>query len=154
MGGVKLTLDLAIGATSEIESEDKSKIESIALRVKELNGRLMDIRREQVFQRVSEFIPSRGYADGIGTRGRISGPKRIHKRKDCEVDINSAGCIRCHVRVAVVSFKSILYQAEVDVEHINRESFTNKYEKAASGNTRHKPSHGDGLYKTGHIASF
>jgi p24 family protein alpha len=51
-GGVKLTVDLAIGETSKIESEDKSKIESIVGRVRELNGRLQDIRREQVFQRV------------------------------------------------------------------------------------------------------
>jgi p24 family protein alpha len=52
MGGVKLSLDLAIGATSKIESDDKGKIEGIVGKVKELNGRLMDIRREQVFQRV------------------------------------------------------------------------------------------------------
>jgi hypothetical protein len=51
-GGVKLTIDLAIGETSKIESEDKSKIESIVGKVRELNGRLQDIRREQVFQRV------------------------------------------------------------------------------------------------------
>jgi hypothetical protein len=51
-GGVKLTVDLAIGETSKIESEDKSKIESIVGKVRELNGRLQDIRREQVFQRV------------------------------------------------------------------------------------------------------
>jgi hypothetical protein len=52
MGGVKLSLDLAIGATSKIESDDKGKIEGIVGKVKELNGRLMDVRREQVFQRV------------------------------------------------------------------------------------------------------
>jgi hypothetical protein len=52
MGGVRLTLDMAIGATSKIESDDKDKIEGIVGKVKELNGRLMDIRREQVFQRV------------------------------------------------------------------------------------------------------
>lgn len=51
-GGVKLTIDLAIGETSKIESEDKSKIDSIVAKVKELNGRLSDIRREQIFQRV------------------------------------------------------------------------------------------------------
>ena len=52
MGGVRLTLDMAIGATSKIESDDKDKIEGIVGKVRELNGRLMDIRREQVFQRV------------------------------------------------------------------------------------------------------
>jgi hypothetical protein len=51
-GGIKLTLDLAIGETSAIESTDKGKIQDIVKRVKDLNGRLQDIRREQVFQRV------------------------------------------------------------------------------------------------------
>lgn len=52
VGGIKLTLDLAIGETSQIESTDKSKIQDIVQKVKDLNGRLQDIRREQVFQRV------------------------------------------------------------------------------------------------------
>ena len=52
-GGIKLTLDLAIGETTKIESEDKGKIETMVTKVKELNSRLVDIRREQVFQRVS-----------------------------------------------------------------------------------------------------
>ena len=52
VGGIKLNLDLAIGETSQIESTDKSKIQDIAQKVKDLNGRLQDIRREQVFQRV------------------------------------------------------------------------------------------------------
>jgi hypothetical protein len=47
-----LSLDMAIGATSKIESDDKGKIEGIVGKVRELNGRLMDIRREQIFQRV------------------------------------------------------------------------------------------------------
>ncbi|RQM05541.1 hypothetical protein DH86_00001572, partial [Scytalidium sp. 3C] len=53
-GGVKLSLDLAIGETSEIESADKGKIEDIVKKVKDLNARLNDIRREQVFQRERE----------------------------------------------------------------------------------------------------
>lgn len=56
-GGVKLTVDLAIGETSKIESEDKSKIDNIVAKVKELNGRLSDIRREQIFQRVCIGVP-------------------------------------------------------------------------------------------------
>lgn len=56
MGGIKLTLDLAIGETSAIESTDKGKIQDIVKRVKDLNGRLQDIRREQVFQRVSASL--------------------------------------------------------------------------------------------------
>ncbi|PQE30473.1 emp24 gp25L p24 family GOLD protein [Rutstroemia sp. NJR-2017a WRK4] len=51
MGGIKLTLDMAIGETSQIESDDKGKINDIVQKVKDLNGRLQDIRREQVFQR-------------------------------------------------------------------------------------------------------
>ncbi|KAL2223347.1 putative endosomal cargo receptor [Thermoascus aurantiacus ATCC 26904] len=53
-GAVKLTLDIAIGETSKIESEDKGKIADIVQKVKDLNGRLQDIRREQVFQRERE----------------------------------------------------------------------------------------------------
>lgn len=52
LGSIRLTLDLAIGETSQIESTDKGKIHDIAKRVQDLNGRLQDIRREQVFQRV------------------------------------------------------------------------------------------------------
>ncbi|KAL1981520.1 hypothetical protein VTN96DRAFT_2501 [Rasamsonia emersonii] len=51
---VKLTLDIAIGATSKIESEDQGKMADIVQRVKDLNSRLQDIRREQVFQRERE----------------------------------------------------------------------------------------------------
>lgn len=53
-GGVRLTLDLAIGDSSQIESSDKDKLQDIATRVKDLNARLQDIRREQVFQRERE----------------------------------------------------------------------------------------------------
>ncbi|KAI9829361.1 MAG: emp24p/erv25p- protein [Phylliscum demangeonii] len=52
--GVKLTLDLAIGDTSAIESTDKGKIQDIASKVRDLNERLQSIRREQVFQRERE----------------------------------------------------------------------------------------------------
>ncbi|KAB5515250.1 emp24/gp25L/p24 family/GOLD-domain-containing protein [Coniochaeta sp. 2T2.1] len=53
-GGVRLTLDLAIGESSAIESKDKDKLEDIVTRVRDLNSRLADIRREQVFQRERE----------------------------------------------------------------------------------------------------
>ena len=43
---------MAIGETSNIESTDKGKIGDIVSKVRDLNGRLQDIRREQVFQRV------------------------------------------------------------------------------------------------------
>ena len=52
---MKLTLDLAIGETSAIESSDKGKLSEIAQKIRDLNGRLQDIRREQVFQRVSNI---------------------------------------------------------------------------------------------------
>jgi len=51
-GQVKLSVDLAIGETSAIESTDKGKMSEIAQKVRDLNGRLQDIRREQVHQRV------------------------------------------------------------------------------------------------------
>lgn len=53
-GGIKLTLDMVIGETNQIESSDKTKIQDITSRVKDLNARLNDIRREQVFQRERE----------------------------------------------------------------------------------------------------
>jgi hypothetical protein len=55
--GVRLHLDLAIGETTQLESRDKEKLADIEQRVKDLSGRLQDIRREQVFQRV-DFLPS------------------------------------------------------------------------------------------------
>ncbi|KAG6030261.1 hypothetical protein E4U41_000142 [Claviceps citrina] len=53
-GGIKMKLDLTIGQSGAIESSDKSKLQDIASRVKDLNARLIDIRREQVFQRERE----------------------------------------------------------------------------------------------------
>ena len=52
LGTIKMSLDLAIGETSEIESADKPKIDTIVQRVKDLKSRLEDIKREQIFQRV------------------------------------------------------------------------------------------------------
>ncbi|KAA8900635.1 emp24/gp25L/p24 family/GOLD-domain-containing protein [Sphaerosporella brunnea] len=52
--GVRLHLDLAIGETTKIESRDKEKLQDIEQRVRDLSGRLQDIRREQVFQRERE----------------------------------------------------------------------------------------------------
>lgn len=47
-----MKLDLVIGDTGQIESSDKDKLQDITSRIKDLNARLNDIRREQVFQRV------------------------------------------------------------------------------------------------------
>lgn len=52
-GAVRVTLDIAIGETSKIETEDKDKMKDIVQRIRDLNSRLHDIRREQVYQRVS-----------------------------------------------------------------------------------------------------
>ena len=56
VGGVKVILDVAIGETSRIESADKDKISDIVKKVRDLNGRLNDIKREQVFMRVSSSV--------------------------------------------------------------------------------------------------
>ncbi|KAJ6135837.1 hypothetical protein N7512_000997 [Penicillium capsulatum] len=53
-GAVKFSLDLVIGETSKIETEDKDKMKDIVQRVRDLNSRLHDIRREQVYQRERE----------------------------------------------------------------------------------------------------
>ncbi|KAF2127253.1 hypothetical protein P153DRAFT_368568 [Dothidotthia symphoricarpi CBS 119687] len=53
-GTVKFTLDMAIGETSKIESTDKDKVETLVQKVIDLNARLADVRREQVFQRERE----------------------------------------------------------------------------------------------------
>lgn len=58
MGGLRVELDMAIGETSAIESTDKSKMEDLVSRIRDLNGRLADVRREQVFQRVRRGIES------------------------------------------------------------------------------------------------
>jgi hypothetical protein len=51
-GGIKFYLDLVIGETSRIESTDKGKIDDLTAKVRDLKGRLQDIRNEQVHQRV------------------------------------------------------------------------------------------------------
>jgi hypothetical protein len=62
-GTVKFTLDMAIGETSKIESTDKGKIDDIVQKVSDLNKRIQDIRREQVFQRVC--LSSPGFGKGV-----------------------------------------------------------------------------------------
>jgi len=53
---IKFHLDLAVGETSDLDRGNKDQKDSLVQRVQELNARLQDIRREQVFQRV--FAPS------------------------------------------------------------------------------------------------
>ena len=52
-GSVKFTLDMAIGETSRIESTDKAHVQTLVEKIQDLNSRLQDVRREQIFQRVS-----------------------------------------------------------------------------------------------------
>jgi len=54
VGGIKFELDMAIGETSAIESSDKGKMGEVVSKVRDINARLQDIRREQVFQRERE----------------------------------------------------------------------------------------------------
>jgi len=49
---VKLHLDLAVGETGDLNKPSSDETESLARRIQDLNARLQDIRREQVFQRV------------------------------------------------------------------------------------------------------
>jgi len=55
---VKLHLDVAVGETGDLnrQDNDKDQSESLAQRIKDLNARLQDIRREQVFQRVRRLL--------------------------------------------------------------------------------------------------
>ena len=51
---VKMEFDMAIGETSQLRSADQEKIDSLVGRVIDLQHRLVDIKREQVFQRERE----------------------------------------------------------------------------------------------------
>ncbi|KAI6796342.1 hypothetical protein KC367_g7251 [Hortaea werneckii] len=54
VGGIKFELDMVIGETSQIESSDKDKIGEVVQKVRDINARLQDVRREQIFQRERE----------------------------------------------------------------------------------------------------
>lgn len=45
---------MAIGETSAIESSDKDKLSEVVQKVRDINARLQDVRREQIFQRERE----------------------------------------------------------------------------------------------------
>jgi len=124
-GGIKLTLDLAIGETSAIESSDKGKLQDIASRVSDLSARLQDIRREQVFQRVRTSSPpprrgGRGVLFSLtrgttGARGRVQRPVRIDQRARDPLDSDPARRPRRHLRVAAVASAVLLHQTEAHV---------------------------------------
>lgn len=141
-GGVRLTLDLAIGETSAIESSDKNKLQDIAQRVRDLNARLNDVKREQVFQRVGtfpSFLPSQGarYLQRrqgrgneiscgsivtnasptyTGARGRVPRPVRVDQRARCALDPHPVGGAGYYLRVAAVTSAVVLHQAEAYID--------------------------------------
>jgi len=122
-GGIKLRLDLAIGDSNQIESSDKGKLQDIASRVKDLNARLNDIRREQVFQRVRHHSPSRALHALLtcitGARGRVPRPVRDDQRSRYSLDHHPAHRHRHHLRMAALPPALLLHQAEA---HLNHES--------------------------------
>jgi hypothetical protein len=82
-----------VGETGEIDRSSKEKSESLAQRVQDLNARLQDIRREQVFQRVHSPQPlpplyardgvvggDLDCADGVFRRGRRNFVIRVRVR--------------------------------------------------------------------------
>ena len=116
LGNIKLTLDLAIGESSKIESSDKGKIQGIVQKVKDLNARLQDIRREQVFQRVCgmSLLPVEIIADirYAGTRGRVQRSVGGYECQGGKVDACATGGAGYYVCLAIVSPSGFLYQAE------------------------------------------
>lgn len=67
VGGIKFELDMVIGETSQIESSDKDKMGEVVQKVKDLNARLQDVRREQVFQRERE-MEFRDQSESVNSR--------------------------------------------------------------------------------------
>ena len=115
-----MTLDMAIGETSQIESTDKGKISEIVKKVRELNARLGDIRREQVFQRVGECLQDLGDLLRVllltrhlsGARSGVQRPVRINECASREVDTPAARRARRDLCLAAFSFESVLHQAK------------------------------------------
>ena len=115
-----MTLDMAIGETSQIESTDKGKISEIVKKVRDLNARLGDIRREQVFQRVSECLQdSRGLlrvlvltCHSSGARSGVQRPVRVNKCTSREVDTPAARRAGRDLCLAAFSFEGVLHQAK------------------------------------------
>jgi len=114
-GTVKFTLDMAIGETSKIESTDKDKVQTLVQKVQDLNSRLQDVRREQIFQRVRESIPLAVMLMTnvhLGARSRIPRPVRTHQLARRQVDTYPALRSRRHLRVAAFALAGLLHQAE------------------------------------------
>jgi hypothetical protein len=114
-GTVKFTLDLAIGETSKIESTDKDKVQTLVQKVQDLNSRLLDVRREQVFQRVCASYCGNLRNDANGHAGTRS---RTHKLSRRPVDNDPARRPRRDVRMATFAFARLLHQAEAYVDSV------------------------------------
>lgn len=127
-GNIKLEVDMAIGETSRIESDDKHKIGDIVSKVRDLNARLSDIRKEQVFQRVS-FAVMLSICVEIctdsrepGTRGRVQKHVRIYQRPCRALDSYPTCHPRCHLRLAALSSQSLLHQAKAHLDDLSRKN--------------------------------
>lgn len=119
-GGIKLKLDLVIGETSEIESNDKDKLQDIASRIRDLHHRLNDIRREQVFQRVGRTSTNKTmFLANIvnqGTRGRIQRSVRIYQWPCHPLDHHPTRRPRPHLCLATLESEVLLHQAEAYIK--------------------------------------
>lgn len=118
-GGVKFTLDLVIGETSKIESDDRGKVEDLVGKVKDLNRRLEDIRREQVFQRVSTALrccSSKLLLTAFtGARSRVQKPVGDRQCSSGALDNHSVGGFGRYLCLATFALAFILHQAKIDL---------------------------------------
>ena len=116
---VKFTLDMAIGETSKIESTDKGKMDDLSQKIRDLNSRLQDVRREQVFQRVGSRGREVGKGEVLmvwtGARGRVPRSERAYEFEGGAMDADSVGGAGHHLRVAAVASAGFLHQAEAYV---------------------------------------
>jgi hypothetical protein len=114
---------MAIGETSRIESTDKDKVQTLVQKVKDLNSRLQDVRREQVFQRVCHTVERADRTYGIpwltpftGARSRVPRPVRTYQLSRRSLDTYPTRYSRCYLRLATVALASFLHQAEAYLE--------------------------------------
>lgn len=122
VGGIKLSLDLATGETSQIESTDKGKLSDIVQRVKDLNARLHDIRREQVFQRVwlsLRMMPWGGKVYSMlirvcstGTGSRVQRSVRDDECPGSSMDTLAACGFGAYLCMATHAFTGVFHQTK------------------------------------------
>ena len=127
VGGIKLTLDLATGETSAIESKDKGKLSDIVQKVQDLNARLADIRREQVFQRVYKLSPPCLPRFGVSSSSRYPGtgsriPRSIGDDQcaSSAMDDGAARSLGPHLCVAAHASSGFFHQAEAYLKFLSK----------------------------------